>query len=303
MTPGDAHPHHTLRGIALMIASVFMFSSMDTLSKFMLQESFAMPMLMWARYMVHLVVMMVLLWPRMGTQLVKTQRPFLQISRGLLLVLSTMFFYFALRQMPLAETAAISFVGPVLTTLLAGWMLGEKATARQWMAVVLGFTGVLIIVRPGGGLFTPAAIFPIITALLFSIYQIITRKLSGREHPYTTLFYTALIGGVITSAALPLGWQTPNLKQMFFIIAIGLLGGYGHYLLIKAMALASPTALAPFIYTQLLGSTLLGYIAFHDFPDTGSMIGMAVIVASGLLAVNWKHMRRLSDAADATERP
>jgi drug/metabolite transporter (DMT)-like permease len=274
-----------------------MFSSMDTLAKYMLQ-SYQMGGLMWARYMVHMTVMLVLLWPRMGLGLVRTRRPGLQVLRGVLLVASTMFFYFALRHMPLAEAAAISFVGPVLTTLLAGWLLKERASTRQWVAVVLGFSGVLIIIRPGGGLFTPAAIFPLCTALLFSFYQIVTRKLSGREHPYTTLFYTALVGGALTSLALPWGWQEPTWLQILFMIGIGVFGGYGHYLLIRAMEHTSPTALAPFVYSQLVWSTLLAYIVFRDFPDGGSLIGMAVIVAAGLLAVNWQHMRRKSDTAD-----
>jgi drug/metabolite transporter (DMT)-like permease len=256
--------------------------------------------LMWARYTVHLAVMLVLLWPRMGLKLIETKRPGLQVLRGLLLVASTMFFYFALRHMPLAEAAAISFVGPVLTTLLAGWMLGEKATLRQWVAVVLGFSGVLVIIRPGGGLFTPAAVFPLVTALLFSVYQIVTRKLAGREHPHTTLFYTALVGGAVTSLALPWGLQAPTVLQVLFMIGIGVLGGYGHYLLIRAMNHASPTTLAPFIYSQLVWSTLLAYLVFRDFPDSGSLIGMAVIVAAGLLAVNWDHMKRLTDAADSS---
>ena len=289
----------TLRGIGLMMAAVFMFSSMDTLAKYMLQ-SYPMPGLMWARYMVHMTVMLVLLWPRMGIGLLRTQRPGLQILRGVLLVMSTMFFYFALRSLPLAEAAAISFVGPVLTTLLAGWLLKERASPRQWIAVVLGFSGVLIIIRPGGGLFTPAAVFPLCTALLFSIYQIVTRKLSGREHPYTTLFYTALVGGALTSFALPWGWQEPTWLQMIFITGIGVSGGYGHYLLIRAMEHATPTALAPFVYSQLVWSTLLAYIVFHDFPDSGSLLGMGVIVAAGLLAVNWKQMRRVSDTTDQT---
>ncbi|MEX0958676.1 MAG: DMT family transporter [Burkholderiales bacterium] len=293
----QATPHHTLRGILLMMSAVFMFSSMDTLVKYMLQ-SYPMPGLIWARYMVHMLVMLVLLWPRVGFSLLRTNRPGLQMLRGLLLVLSTMFFYFALRYLPLAEAAAISFVGPALTTLLAGWMLGDRATLKQWFAVLLGFTGVLIIIRPGGALFTPAAIFPLCTALTFSIYQIVTRKLAGRENPHTTLFYTALVGSVLTSVALPFGWQGPTALQGLFMVGIGLLGGFGHFLLIRAMDHASPTTLAPFIYSQLLWSTLLAYLAFSEFPDNGSLLGMGVIVAAGLLAIDWSQMRRRSDTAD-----
>jgi drug/metabolite transporter (DMT)-like permease len=296
--PGDAHPHRqTLRGIMLIMAAVFMFSAMDTLAKFMLQ-SYPMSALMWARYMVHVTVMVLLLWPRMGVRLLRTGRPGLQILRGVLLVMSTVFFYFALRYLPLAEAAAISFVGPVLTALLSGPMLGDKVTPRQWVAVILGFVGVLIIMRPGGGVLSLPAVFPLATAILFSIYQIVTRKLSGREHPYTTLFYTAIVGAAVTSFAAPLNWVPPTPLQTFLMVCIGLLGGFGHLLLIRAMEHASPSTLAPFVYSQLVWSTLLAYLAFGDFPEKVTLIGMLVVVAAGLLAVNWSQMRRLSDASD-----
>jgi drug/metabolite transporter (DMT)-like permease len=298
---GDPHPEHphrrALRGVWLILCAVFMFSAMDTLAKYILQ-SYPMSGLMWARYVVHAVVMAVLLLPRMGSHLLRTARPGLQILRGLLLVMSTVFFYFALRYLPLAEAAAISFVGPVLTTLLAGPMLGDRVTARQWIAVCLGFVGVMVIMRPGGGVLSLPAVFPLATAILFSVYQIITRKLSGREHPYTTLFYTALVGAVVTSAVAPFNWVTPNWVQAGLMVCVGVLGGTGHLLLIRAMEYASPSMLAPYIYSQLVWSTLLAYLVFGDFPGTVSLLGMLVIVAAGLLAVNWNQMRRRSDAAD-----
>jgi drug/metabolite transporter (DMT)-like permease len=292
MTAVHGHDHpHTLRGILLVMSAVFMFSSMDTIAKYVLR-SYPLPPLIWARYAVHLVFMLLLLAPRMGWDLVRTAHPWLQILRGMLLVASTAFFYLALTLLPLAEAAAISFVGPVLVTALSGPLLGERISARQWIAVTLGFAGVLIIIRPGGGLLTPAAIFPLLTALAFSLYQIVTRKIVGREHPLTTLFYTALVGAAVTSVGLPFAWRTPTLLQVPLIVAIGLLGGFGHFLLIRAVAQASPSTLAPFIYVQLIWSTGLAFIAFGEFPNSGSLLGMLVIVAGGLLAIDWRRMRR-----------
>jgi drug/metabolite transporter (DMT)-like permease len=263
-------------------------------------KSYPMSALMWARYMVHVVVMVAWLGPRMGRKLFHTAHPWLQILRGVLLVGSTTFFYFALRYLPLAEAAAITFVGPVLTALLSGPMLGDKVSRRQWIAVTLGFAGVLIIMRPGGGVLSLAAVFPLATAILFSMYQIVTRKLSGREHPYTSLFYTAIVGAAITSFAVPLHWITPTLTQAGFVLCIGFFGGFGHLLLIRSMEHASPATLAPFVYSQLIWSTSLAYLVFGDFPETMTLFGMFVVVAAGMLAVNWKHMRRLSDADDQT---
>jgi drug/metabolite transporter (DMT)-like permease len=293
-TDHDRHPH-LLRGVLLIMLSVFLFSAMDTLAKLVLR-SYPLGPLVWARYTVHLAFMLVLLAPRMGLSLVRTARPGLQVLRGLLLVTSTGLFYLSLRYLPLAEAAAITFVAPVLVTALSGPLLGERVSPRQWSAVMLGFLGVLVIIRPDGQLFSVAVVFPLITALLFALYQIMTRQLAGRENPFTTLFFTALVGAVATSLLLPLWWQTPSLAQACLMVAIGCLGGFGHFLLIHAVEVASPTALAPFIYTQLVWSTLLAYIAFREFPDGVSLLGMLVIVAAGLLAVNWRRMRRGSDA-------
>jgi drug/metabolite transporter (DMT)-like permease len=297
-TDRDDHPH-LVRGILLIMTSVFLFSSMDTLAKLML-KTYPLPPLIWARYTVHMVFMLILLAPRMGLDLVRTKRPGIQVLRGVTLVSSTAFFYLSLRHLPLAEAAAITFVAPVLVSALSGPMLGERVTRRQWAAVTLGFAGVLIIIRPGGGLLTGAIVFPLVTALLFALYQVMTRKLAGRENPFTTLFFTALVGAIATSLALPFHWQTPTPSQAALMIVIGCLGGFGHFLLIRAVEVASPTALAPFLYTQLVWSTLLAYLAFREFPDGVSLLGMLVIVLAGLLAVNWKRMRRRSDTTEQT---
>jgi len=284
--------------------AVFLFSSMDTLAKYMLKrQGYPLPPLIWARYSVHLMFMLVLLAPRMGLDLLRTKRPGLQILRGTLLVASTAFFFLSLTYLPLAEAAAITFVAPVLVTALSRPMLGERVTPRQWTAVTLGFAGVLIIIRPAGGLLTFAAAFPLVTAALFGFYQILTRKLAGREHPLTTLFFTALVGAVLTSLILPFTWQTPTLIQVLCMIGMGLLGGFGHFLLIRAVEVASPTALAPFIYTQLVWSTLLALFAFGEFPDAVSLFGMFIIVAAGMLAVDWRRMRPRTDTTgQATAR-
>lgn len=302
MSATDARAQHrrTLRGIGLLLAAVFMFSSMDTLAKFMLR-SYPMSALMWARYMVHVIVMLALLGPRMGVgRLFHTVHPWMQILRGVLLVGSTTFFYFALRYLPLAEAAAITFVGPILTALLSGPMLGDKVSRRQWIAVFIGFTGVLIIMRPGGGVLSLPAVFPLATAILFSVYQIVTRKVAGRDHPNTSLFYTAVVGGAITSFAVPFHWVTPTAWQAVGVVCIGLFGGLGHLLLIRSMEYASPSTLAPFVYSQLIWTTTLAFLVFGEFPEPMTLFGMFVVVAAGMLAVNWKHMRRLSDADDRT---
>ncbi len=282
------------------MTAVFMFSSMDTLAKYLLRTYPVAP-LIWARYFVQFAFILVVFGPRMGMGLVRTKHPALQSLRGLLLVCSTAFFYLSLKFLPLAEAAAISFVGPVMVTALSGPLLGEKVGRRQWIAVMLGFLGVLIIVRPGGAVFSPVVLLPLICALFFSLYQIATRKVAGRDDSMTTLFFGALVGAVALSVALPFMWQTPTLLQGVLILCVGLLGGFGHWLLIRAVEHASPMALAPFVYVQLVWSTTLAWLAFGDFPDGGTLSGMAVIILAGMLAVNWKHMRGRPNPTDQTQ--
>jgi len=304
MSVHAAHHPQLLRGILSIMLAVFLFSSMDTLAKYMLnRQGYPIAPLLWARYSVHLVFMLVLLAPRLGRRLVRTSRPGLQILRGMLLVGSSGFFYLALSYLPLAEAAAISFVGPVLVAALSGPLLRERIGKRQWLAVLLGFAGVLVIVRPGGAVFTVHAVFPLTSALFFALYQLLTRQLAGRENPFTTLFFTALVGALLTSLPLPFTWRTPTPLQVVFMLGIGMLGGFGHFLLIRAVGKASPAALAPFIYTQLVWSTLLAFVFFGEFPGSGSLLGMLVIVAAGLLAVDWQQIRRaISSDLDARMR-
>ena len=299
MSAGHVNHPHLLRGILSIMAAVFLFSSMDTLAKYMLsRQSYPMSPLLLARYSVHLMFMLALLAPRLGRRLARTARPGLQVLRGMLLVGSSGFFYLSLRYLPMAEAAAISFVGPVLVAALSGPLLGERIGTRQWVAVLLGFAGVLVIVRPGGGVFSWHALFPLCSALFFALYQLLTRQLAGRENPFTTLFFTALVGTALTSLPLPFTWQTPTLAQAAFMLGIGLLGGTGHFLLIRAVRQASPAALAPFVYTQLVWSTLLAFLAFGEFPGSASLLGMLVIAAAGLLAVDWLQIRRALAAGD-----
>jgi drug/metabolite transporter (DMT)-like permease len=293
-----SHERHPLRGIALMVFAVFMFSSMDACAKWMVSHGYAVGPLVWARYAVHLALMILLLGPRHRLDLVRTRRPALHLLRGLLLLGCTGFFYAALQHLPLAEATAINFVGPVLVTLLSGWVLHEQVSRRQWAAVLLGFVGVLVIVRPGGQVFTPAVALPLAVALCFSGYQVVTRKVAGRENPVASLFWTAMIGTACTSLLLPWTWVTPTWTQAAVMVAMGGMGGLGHFSLIRAVEHTAPTALAPFAYTQLIWSTVLAWLVLGDFPDHGTIAGMLVIVGAGLLAIDWKKMRRATDVTD-----
>jgi drug/metabolite transporter (DMT)-like permease len=281
-------PEHSAgKGIALMLAAVLMFALLDASSKH-LSQTFAVPLLVWARYAVHFVLMLVFLAPSRRGRLVATKRPLQQVVRALLLVGVTGFVMAAFRIMPLAETTALLFVTPLFVALLAGPMLGEKVGRLRWAAVVAGLAGMLLIARPnsaGGAMSVEGIALALAAAACYSLYQIQTRQLSPTEDTVTMVFYTALVGTATMSLALPWIWQGPwpSLIEALMIASLGILGGTGHYLLIRAFRHAPASTLSPLLYVQLIWATLLGWAVFGALPDAMAAAGMAIIAGAGLL--------------------
>lgn len=282
-----ADAQHPLRGILLFLAAIFLFAALDATAKYM-SAFFAVPLLVWARYLVHCVIMMVALGPGMGRELIATQQPWLMSFRALTLVGVTLLAQLALQTLPLAETTALIFVTPLLVALLAGPLLGEQVKLHAWLATVAGFAGVLLIARPGGALVGPGIAYALGAALCYAVYQILTRKLSATEHPLRLLFYTALVGTLVMSLCLPAYWdgRLPSPTQALLIVSLGLYGGIGHFLLIRAFREAPVSTLSPLLYIQLIWATLLGWSVFDHLPDFWAVTGMAIIGASGL-ALFW----------------
>jgi len=288
---GDtAHPHAS-RGILMMLAGTMTFALLDTLSKYLV-KSYPAPMVVWARYAVPLLLMALVFGPRLGRRLMHSHDHQRQIARGLLLTGATLAMVFALRVMPLAEAQAISFVHPLLLTLLAVQLLGERVRGVGWFAVCLGFTGMLIIVRPGGSVFTPAALLPLANALCYALYQLVTRQVAHRDGTLPSLFYVLLVGSLVMTAALPFSWQTPDLWGIAGLLGAGLLAGGGHFLIIKAFQAAPASVCAPFAYGQLVWVTLFGALVFSELPDGLTLIGMLVVVAGGLLVALARRWQR-----------
>ncbi|MEZ5613603.1 MAG: DMT family transporter [Rhodocyclaceae bacterium] len=279
----SAPAQHPLRGILLFMLALMLFALLDATSKH-LTATFAVPLLVWARYALHFVIMLVFVAPSMRLQLVRTDNLTLQVVRALALVGTTGFAMMAFRSMPLAEATAVLFLSPLMVTLLAGPFLHERIGAGRWMAVVVGFAGVLLIARPGGALNLAGFLWALAGATCYAAYQLLTRRLSHAEHPLTLLFYTALVGTAVMSLALPWFWFefSPAPLQWLMIASLGFYGGVGHFILIRAFRLAPASTLTPFGYTQLVWAGLLGWLAFGHVPDLLSAAGMAVIAAAGL---------------------
>lgn len=276
-------PSAAVAGIGLMVLAVFLFTLMDTIGK-SLTLSYPVQQTVWGRYFFQFAWMLLLI-PRFGLrELVRTRRLGLHIGRGLLLALATLCLFSAISFVPLADAYTISFTAPLFVTILSIPILGERVGWRRWMAVLVGFAGVLIVIRPGLGAVHWALLLPLVTALCFALYQILTRMVGGQpgESALAMLFYLAVVGTVVTSVIAPFYWQPVAVADWGWMIAMGGLGAIGHLVLIRALARAPASLLSPFIYTQIVWALILGYLQFGDLPDGWMLLGCAVIVGSGL---------------------
>jgi len=284
------------RGIAMMLAALLCFALLDATSKH-LSQTFSVPLLVWARYTFHFLLMVVFLAPSRRSRLLLTRRPALQVVRALLLVGVTGFAMAAFRIMPLAETTAILFITPLFVALLAGPLLGEKVGRLRWATVGAGCVGMLLIARPGGALVSEGIVLCLLAAACYALYQIQTRQLSPTEDTVTMVFYTALVGTVAMSLALPWIWgglanHWPTWLEALMIASLGIYGGTGHFLLIGAYRHATASTLAPLGYVQLIWATLIGWLVYDALPDAMAFAGMAIIAAAGV-ALAWHARPRM----------
>jgi drug/metabolite transporter (DMT)-like permease len=284
------HPRSFLRGALLVFVAVGIFALMDAIAKY-LARSYPVPGIVWARYASNLVILLAFLAARGELGRLRTARPGLQVARGLLLGGASLFYLGSLTVLPLAEAAAIGFVMPLFLALLAVPMLGERMHGARLVAVLAGLAGALVIARPGAAAFTPYALLAVAMALCNALYQILTRKVAGLEHALTSLVWTAIVGTVVFSFALPFAWVTPTDPWHWALLGIiGLLASVGHFILIRAYDYASATGIAPLFYTQLVWVMLLGWLVFGDFPDAWSLLGMGIIVGAGLYVVGHQRL-------------
>ncbi|MCZ7660047.1 MAG: DMT family transporter [Xanthobacteraceae bacterium] len=282
MTTPAEQRRQRLIGIALMCGAVAMFSCLDTTAKYLLDHMDTLQVV-WARYFSAFVLSVILFNPFTRPGVLRTTRPVLQVGRSALLLASTTVSFFALIYLQLDQALAILFSTPFIVAALSVPLLGEKVGARRWAAICVGFLGVLLVTRPGFGGIHPAAILSVISAFCYALYNIATRAVSRTDSSETSLFYTNLVGAAAMLPVLPFVWTLP--KDPFIVllmVVVGAFGALGHYLLIIAHRLAPPALLAPFIYTQLVWTGLLGFLVFADVPNQWTLAGAAIVTASGL---------------------
>jgi len=282
LTPQEQAQKDRLTGIGLMCVAVLLFACSDASAKY-LNAHMDTIQVVWARYMSAFVLALFMFNPIKRPRVMRTSRPWLQLGRSTLLLVSTALNFVALRYLQLDQAVAIIFCTPFIVAALGGPMLGEWIRWRRWTAIGIGFLGVLLVTRPGAGGIHPAAFLSVMGAFCYAIYSISTRILARTDSTATTNFYSNLVGAILVSIAVPFFW-TPQSDPIVILLmcVMGLLSGMGHYLLIRGHRLAPASVLAPFIYTEIVWMIALGYAVFGDVPNHWTLAGVAVVIASGL---------------------
>jgi drug/metabolite transporter (DMT)-like permease len=284
-----------LRGIVLMLAALAFFSCSDAASKLMTATLPAVEVA-WLRFCVFTLLMLGIAVGTGQARALRSKRPSLQTLRALGVLGSSIFFITGLSFLPMAEATAISFASPMIVTALSIPILREVVGWRRWSAVAVGLLSVLIVVRPGAGAFDRAAVFPVLSAFSWAVALVVTRKMSSADSPLVSLTYAAVVGLLITSALVQFTWVMPGWREIGLGLITGGASTVAQWLVVLAFQQARASVLAPFSYSQLIWSGLLGYVIFGNVPDRWTLIGAAVIIASGLYTAHRERTVRVSSA-------
>lgn len=271
-----------LTGIGLVSLTYVCFTLLDGSAKWLVQT---VPVLMvvWLRFLSHTLLASALLFPIRGRALVRTRHLRWHLLRGFMFIAMTGMNFWALQYLQLTVTTAMFFTVPILVALASAPLLGEKLDARRWAAILIGFAGVVVIVRPGSESFHPAMLLSMANAVLYAAFNMMTRKLAAYDSPETIQFLPALVASVVLAPFAIATWVAPqHWFEWLLLCLMGVFGGTGHYLLAMAHRYAPASTLAPFLYQQILYMALFGYLVFGSVPDKETWIGAAVVVASGL---------------------
>ncbi len=288
----EAHQARTrLKAIALVIVAVTCFACLDGTAKYLVSVAeLPVTQVVWLRFVSQVLVVVLAVglvaFPRMAS----TERLPQQLARSLMMLAATAFNMVALRYLRLDQTTTILFLSPLTVALLAGPLLGEWVGWRRLLAIMVGFTGILLAIRPGFTEFHPAFLLSLGCMLSYSMLILLTRYLAAYDSSETTLFYSMIVGSVVTAPWALMDWVWPEgLIVWIVLMSMGTFAAVGHYLFIVAHRIAPTSTLAPFLYVQLLSVTAFGYLVFGDFPDKWTIAGSVIIVASGIYLVHREH--------------
>ncbi|MDB5369016.1 MAG: putative rane protein [Roseomonas sp.] len=283
----------TLTGIALNLVALVLFVTMDTTGK-LLTVHYPVPQLVFVRFVFHVVFVALAIRVLTGSLPWRSRAPVLQAVRGFCLMAASLLFVGAIALIPLADATAVGFASPLLTVLLAALWLKERVEWRRWLGVGVGLAGVLVALRPpfltGGPAPHWAILLPLCNAMLYAVYQILTRKLASIDDPRTTILHTGVVGAVLLALVQPFVWQWPGSSGPVSagwiwtgMIALGALGAAGHGLLVLAFSRVQASLLAPVMYTQLVWALIASALVFNHWPDRFTLTGAAIIACGGVL--------------------
>ena len=236
----------------------------------------------WARYFFTVAFTLPIMFFFFNKQLVWTDKPKLQILRGLILLSANICFFYAISVISLAKALTLAFIAPLIVTAFSPLLLGEKVGLKRWTAVIIGFTGSLIVIRPGFVEINLASLSALGTGFLYGFYLIITRKLSTSDNPLLTLLITGAVGAILVSLVIPFYWVKPTFNQWSLMAGIGIFACIGHIFLILSLKYADASKLAPLGYTEIIPNVMIGYYFFNELPDNWTYLGLFIIIFSGL---------------------
>ncbi|MBL4598253.1 MAG: DMT family transporter [Rhizobiaceae bacterium] len=278
-----AENSRVLLGVVLMVVAMLTIPFIDGGAKY-LSEEMSPLFISWARYAAASLIILPILLLKFGSNFLPKTHLKAHFLRTIFLVTAMTCYFIAIAQIPMATALSAYFVGPIIATLLAVFILGEKLTIRKIISLLLGFSGTLLILRPGGE-FEPGLLFAMASGLFFALYLIATKQASHSSDPIKTLTFQCLVGMLLLSPQAIWAWSIPSTDQLMILLVMGVLSTFGHLLSIMAFQHAEASILAPLVYVELIGTTAVGFIFFNEFPEPIVWLGAAIIIASGLLLV------------------
>ena len=284
MTTGPVRFDDSSRGILFMcLVAVVVFPFLNALVKYLLANGYSVVQVMWMRSIVHMAWMLALFLPYGGLRILRSNRPGLQLVRSSLQLIALILYIIALSHVGLTAVTMAFFTAPLMVVALSVPMLGERVGPRRWVAVAVGFAGAGVIFRPGGEVIHWSFLLVLGAAAAYALFQIQTRQLAAQDDYRTTAIYTIVVALVATTAAGPFFWAWPTeLAHWGAFIGLGLFGGGGHFLVIKAYQYGRASVVGPFDYGQLIGAAVIGFLWFGEVVDLWTWLGAALIVASGI---------------------
>ncbi len=281
----------TSTGIIFAILAYFSFSLLDTLQKtIVIYHSIF--QILFLKYFFTLFLSVIESYRKKNINFFKTKKPTLQITRSILSIIESGCFVLSFRYLSLADAHSIASLTPVIVVALSALILREKVNLKTWIAIFIGFVGVLIIMRPGLSIFDPMSLIPLTAAFFLSLYQIVTRKVSEYDSSETSLFYTSVVGIILMSFIIPFFWQPMQSFSYLLFLGVGIFFSVGIYFQIIALSFTKASIVQPFHYTLILWAIILGYIFYDDLPDLPTITGAIVITLSGIYVLK---MRPKSD--------